>query len=175
MESLFKFKKPSKKMVGEFDTNDGQEWCLLHKPQIGNVTMFIHFHKLWLIQEIPEIVADESLGIEGKPGILRKPALEIFTGFVKEGKFVVEKQKIMTERIDDLANQRFLKNLELYLDEYGYNKDWDNYIKDQPVVPNYYEQPKGTKTTKSLGNLQNTFTQMMKATTGQVVPSQQNP
>lgn len=175
MESLFKFKKPNKKMVGEFDTNDGQEWCLLHKPQIGNVTLFIHFHKLWLIQETPEIVADEANGIKGRPGILRKPSLEIFTGFVKEGKFVVEKQRQIAERIDDLANQRFLKNLELYLNDYSYKKDWDNYMQDQPVVPNYYEQPKGATTAKSLGNFQNKIVQMMRANIGTLAPPQQNP
>jgi hypothetical protein len=140
MENLFKFKK-AKKMVGEFDADDPHEWTLLLKPQIGDVTLFVHFHKLWLVEEKPEIEADEENGIEYQAGVQRVPACEVYFGFMKDGKFVVERSSNFKERIDELAQKRFLQNLQRYLDE-GYNKDWNSYKLDEPVTPNYYGHQK---------------------------------
>jgi hypothetical protein len=106
---------------------------LLLKPQIGDVTLFVHFHKLWLVEEKPEIEADEENGIEYQAGVQRVPACEVYFGFMKDGKFVVERSSNFKERIDELAQKRFLQNLQRYLDE-GYNKDWNSYKLDEPVT-----------------------------------------
>jgi hypothetical protein len=142
MENIFKFKK-AKKMVGEFDADDPHEWTLLTKPQIGDVTLFVHFHKLWLVTEVPEVEEDEENGIEYQAGVQRMPVCEVYYGFLKDDKFVVERQNQFKERIDELAQKRFLQNLQRYLDE-GYSKDYNNYKGDDPIVPNYYgHQDKG--------------------------------
>lgn len=137
MESIFKFKKPDKKKVGDFDSDDKHEWQLLVKPQIGNVTLFVHFHKLWLVEEKPEVQEDEANGIEYQPGVQRVPVCEVYYGFIKDDKFVVERQNRFQERIDELAQRRLNTNLQNFLEQ-GYTKDWNNYKGDEPIVPNYY-------------------------------------
>lgn len=170
MESIFKFKK-AKKMVGNFDADDPHEWTLLTKPQIGNVTLFVHFHKLWLIQEQPAIEADEDNGIEGQEEIKRQPYCEVFFGFVKDDKFVIERQNSFKERIDELAQKTFLKNLQKYLDD-GYDKDWTNYNADNsPVPPHYYEHQKSGS---PMGSPQQVMNMMQQVTKG-IIPSGRKP
>lgn len=142
-KSIFSFKK-AKKKVGDFDTDDPQEWVLLHKPQIGDVTLFVHFHKLWCVTEVQ---GDEENGIQE---VKKAPGCEIYTGFLKEDKFVVEKRRAFVERIDDLANKHLLRDLQQYLDM-GFTKDYNNYLVDVPVTPNYYEQPVQDKSGSMLG------------------------
>jgi len=142
MDSIFKFKKPDKKKIGGvFDADDKKEWCLLTKPQIGNVTLFIHFHKLWCVTEVPEVQEDEANGIEYQVGVQKQPVCEIYFGFVKDDKFVVEKYNTLKDRIDDLAQNTLNGNIQRFLDE-GYAKDWNNYKGDEPIVPNYYGHQK---------------------------------
>lgn len=162
-ESIFKFKK-AKKMVGNFDPDDKNEWTLLIKPQIGDATLFIHYHKLWLIQEQPEIEADPDNGVEGQKEIKRQSSYELFRGFVKDGKFVIEKQSQFSAKVDEAISRKFLDSLQTHID-FGYDKDWNMYSNDIAEVPSYYEYPKG-----SAGNMPGNMMNMMQAQAGMSNP-----
>lgn len=135
-ESIFKFKK-AKKMVGDFEPDDPNEWCLLVKPQIGDVTLFVHFHKHWCVIEIPEIEEDEDNGIEYQAAVQKQPVFDVYSGFLKGDSFVVEHSRSRASRVDEMANKDFLRNLQGYLDA-GYTKDWNNYTGDVANTPNHY-------------------------------------
>lgn len=134
---LFKFKKKETKKVGDFDVLDTSEWTLLIKPQIQDVTLFVHFHKLWNVQEVAGVEADPDNGIEAVKEVKAHPAWEHKTGFLKDGKFIVTQQKTISEQTYHAIHKRYIKTLENYLEE-GYKKDWDNYILDEPQTPHYY-------------------------------------
>lgn len=151
MESIFKFKK-AKKMVGDFDADDATEWTLLTKPQIGNVTLFVHFHKMWCVEEQPEVPADEN-DEHHQPAVVRQPQCEIYYGFVKDDKFVVEKTNKFSERTDELTQKRLNEYIEWYI-ENGYTKDWANYNADNtPVAPSYYGHEKQDSRRSAMMNL----------------------
>lgn len=145
-DSIFKFKKPAKKTVGDFDADDKQEWCLLVKPQIGDVTLFIHFHKLWCVTEVPPVMGKDEDGndIIEEPGVEKMPVCNVYFGFVKDDKFVVERQQTFKERVDELVHKTLNKNIQNFLDQ-GYTKDYNNYKLDEPIVPNYYGHKKEDK------------------------------
>lgn len=145
-ESIFKFKR-AKKMIGDFDADEQKEWVLLIKPQIGNVTLFTHFHKMWLVDEVPPTEEDEENGIEYSPGVQRQPLCMVTFGFIKDDKFVVERSQNFTERTDELANKTFVRNLEKFVED-GFTKDWANYeANGDPKVPDYYShKQEGSKT-----------------------------
>src|SRR5687767_7763679 len=89
---IFKFKKKAVKKIGDFDVLDTSEWTLLTKPQIQDVTLFVHFHKLWNVTEVAGVLEDPDNGIEGVEEVKAQPAWEYNIGFIKEGKFIVTKQ-----------------------------------------------------------------------------------
>lgn len=140
--SLFKFKK-AKVMVGEFDPDDSDEWTLLIKPQIQDTTLFVHFHKMWNVTEVPEVQAveaDDANGIaavEYQPGVYAHPSIVVFVGFVKEGNFIVTKSKSFS--FESFANVKkdYLIRLEEYVGK-GFTKDWNMYSNDIAQVPHYY-------------------------------------
>lgn len=140
--SLFKFKK-AKVMVGDFDPDDEDEWTLLIKPQIQDVTLFVHLHKQWNVVEVPgtpEIEADEANGIEyqeATPGIMKIPVVHVFTGFVKDGNFVLDKDKAFSHSSFEGVKKDYLKRLQTYT-ELGFTKDWDMYEHDIGLKPKYY-------------------------------------
>jgi len=134
---IFKFKKKETKKVGDFDVLDTSEWTLLVRPQIQDVTQFVHFHKLWNVVEVPGVEADPDNGIEAVKEVKAHPAWEHRIGFIKDGKFIVTNQKVISEQTYHAIHKRYINSLQNYLDE-GYKKDWDNYKLDEPQVPHYY-------------------------------------
>lgn len=140
--SLFKFKK-AKVMVGEFDPDDEDEWTLLIKPQIQDVTLFVHFHKKWNVTEVPgtpEIEEDEANGIEyqaATPGVSKLPIVHVFTGFVKEGNFVLDKHGPFSYQSLESVKKDYVKRLTTYTEK-GFTKDWNQYSNDVGQKPKYF-------------------------------------
>lgn len=132
---LFKFKKKGTKKIGDFDVLDSSEWTLLIKPQIQDVTLFVHFRKLWNVEEQPEVLNAD--GEVEHQAVKQHPAYEFNTGFIKDDKFIVQKQKPVGEQTYHAIQKRYMMNLENLINE-GYQKDWNNYNGDEPIVPHYY-------------------------------------
>lgn len=128
---MFTFKKV-KKMIGEFEADDPNEWMLLIRPQIQDVTLFTHFHKLWLVEEVKE---DLENGIHG---VIRIPTYEVYRGFVKDGNFVVESRQYYPARTSELANKNLNSNLEILV-ESGYVKHNTYYNNGKCTAPEYFE------------------------------------
>ncbi len=146
---MFNLKK-AKKSIGEFSTDDNHEWTLLTKPQFQDVTEFIHLHRLWLIEEKPEILADEANGVEGQREVKRIPICEAYIGFLKDDKFVVQKMKLVVKERDNAPAQiKFLNHLQVYYD-LGYTKDYDNYKGDEPITPSYYSHELNHQTDQAI-------------------------
>lgn len=131
MSSPFEFKKKSKS-IGDFSTTDEQEWNLLIRERLQEVTTFIHFRKMWLIEEVEE---DEENEIAEQK---RNSNIEVNTGFIKDGNFVIERRKVLQARTDEEGQRLYLKNLAIFVED-GYRKDWLNYEADgTPKKPKYY-------------------------------------
>lgn len=131
MSSPFEFKKKSKS-IGDFSATEQQEWNLLLRERLQEVTVFVHFRKMWLIEEVEE---DEENEIAEQK---RNSNIEVTFGFVKDGNFVVEKQRTIKARTDEEGQMLFLKNLANYVED-GYRKDWLNYEADGTAKkPKYY-------------------------------------
>lgn len=160
MESIFKFKKPEKVMIGGFDPDDQQEWALLIKPQIGDATLFVHFHKLWLVTEQPKIEPDPDNNIEGQDEVVRQSTVMIYTGFIKDDKFVVEKTRPINLKVDIAAQREFLRQLEFYVKELNFEKDWNNYAGDFPAIPSYYGHQDSNKS-GGFGNAKTMINQIL--------------
>lgn len=136
---VFKFKKTTSKKVGDFDVNDKSLRTLLIKPQIQDVTLFVHFEKLWNVEE----TADEldSDGNIVTKGVKSFPNWRHLQGFIKDGKFVVTVNKMVTAMNYHTIHTRYIQQLEKYLAE-GYVKDVQNYNGEVPIEPKYYVNEK---------------------------------
>lgn len=140
--SLFKFKK-AKVMVGEFDPDDKDEWTFLIKPQIQDVTLFVHFHKQWNVTEVPGVEAVEEdpdngiVGVEGVDPISKIPVLHVFTGFIKDGNFVLDKNKPFSYNSFEAVKKDYLDRLTKYI-EMGFTKDWNMYMGKTIEKPKYF-------------------------------------
>lgn len=138
-ESLFKFKKTEIKKVGEFDVNEKYEWCMLRKSQYQDVTVFMHFHKLWNVVEVPEVV--DADGTVTTQAIKAQPAFEYNTGFLKDDKFIVTGRKTVHDQTFHGIHKKFINALANGLQD-GYKKDWSCYKLDIPQPPSYYHNEK---------------------------------
>jgi len=134
-EFKFKFKKPDAKKIGDFDPLDKDEWALLIKPQIQDVTLFLHFHKMWNTVETPEVV--DSDGNVTQKEIKKQPAWKYSTGFIKDEKFIVTQQKVIHRQTFHEIYKAYSQVLEQYIEQ-GYTKDWNNYVNGVPKEPEYY-------------------------------------
>jgi hypothetical protein len=127
---LFTFKK-SNKNIGDFSATEQEEWTLLIKPEIKGVTTYVHFRKMWLIDEVEE---DEENEIAEQR---RNSNIEVKRGFIKDGKFVLEKEQTIKARTDEEGQDFFTRNLIMFTED-GFKKDWDNYQDDKAIKPVYY-------------------------------------
>ena len=136
---IFKFKKTTSKKVGDFDVNDKSLRTLLIKPQIQDVTLFVHFEKLWNVEE----TADEldSDGNIVTKGVKSSPVWRHIQGFIKDDKFVVTTNRLTTAMNYHTIHTRYIQQLEKYLAE-GYVKDVNHYNGEVPIEPKYYVNEK---------------------------------
>lgn len=132
---IFKFKKTTSKMVGDFDVNDKSKRTLLIKPQIKDVTLFVHFEKLWNVEETAEVLDPDGNIITN--GVKSMPAWRHIQGFIKDDKFVVTVNKMITAMNYHTIHTRYINQLGKYLEE-GYVKDIQHYTGDEAIEPKYY-------------------------------------
>ena len=136
---VFKFKKTTSKMVGDFDVNDKSKRTLLIKHQIQDVTLFVHFEKLWNVEETAEVLdPDGNVLVKG---VKSMPAWRHVQGFIKDGKFVVTVNRMITAMNYHTIHTRYINQLEKYLNE-GYVKDIQNYTGEEAIEPKYYVNEK---------------------------------
>jgi hypothetical protein len=133
----FKLKK-SNKMIGDFDTTDPNEWTLLVKEVYQEFSQFIHYRKLWLIEEREEIQEDSENGIEYQFPIKRAPACICYRGFIKDGAHVVTSSHTMSGKDFDSVNKTFLKHLEACHVDSGYKKEVAMYNDGIALCPKYH-------------------------------------
>lgn len=136
---LFKFKKTTSRRIGDFDVFDRSLRTLLIKPQIQDVTLFMHFEKLWNVEE----TADEldSDGNVVTKGVKSSPAWRQLQGFIKDDKFVVTSNRLITANNYHTIHTKYIQELKWCLDK-GYIKDIRNYIGEIPIEPKYYVNEK---------------------------------
>lgn len=135
LSSVFKFKKKTSKKIGDFDVIDNTEWTLLIKPQIQDLPLFVHYRKLWNVEEKSEVTDEDGNVIQEK--VEMYPAFEVKTGFVKDGKFIVQQQKSVVKSTYHEIDKLYMKSLDDFI-KMGYEKDWNNYNGEEPIVPGYY-------------------------------------
>lgn len=151
-ESIFKFKKPDKKKLGGIELDDPHEWTLLIKHQVKDETLFVHFRKKWNLPEAvpepePEVTGEEDLEefqkmiigaqMAKKDDNTAEPILEMITGFVKDGKFVIAKQQKLSHQLYDGIKKNYVHNLTKFIED-GYVKHEEAYAGDIPIAPKYY-------------------------------------
>lgn len=159
---LFKFKKKKILLCNGIDPEDEYEWTLLVKKVYQDFPRFVHLHKMWNVEEtpdIPEVEEDTANNIqyeEAKEGTHKQPYYRVHIGFIKDGNFVVEKSRNYSAQHIESAKITYLHHLET-LQEGEYQKDTEHYdVNDVPITPAYYsssEQPSGNRRSASM-NLQ---------------------
>ena len=167
MDSIFKFKKVGINKIGDFNAVDESEWTLLIKPQIQDVTLFVHYHKMWNVEEkSAEVDAD---GNETKKAVEKTPQWLQSSGFIKDDKFIVTQQKPVHRQTFHEIQKVYIQSLTNFIEQ-GYKKDWNNYVGDVPQKPTYYINEKTSQEEASAKVMQN-MVKMQTAMSGTTVPN----
>lgn len=135
---IFKFKKATSRMVGDFDVNDKSLHTLLIKREYQDFPKFVHFEKLWNVVETnDEYDTDEDGGNIIKQGVKARPMYKIMAGFVRDEKFIVTRQESVSDSSFTGIHKKYLTHLQSIIDR-GFIKDVDNYNGNEPIEPIYY-------------------------------------
>jgi hypothetical protein len=146
---MFKF-KTKKVTIGDFDPDDPYEWTLLIKPQIQDVTNFIHIRRCW---NVTEVAKDEENGIDG---VFKENVYEIIKGFIKEENYVVQHSISLRNPSIEFAKSKYVEILKDYIED-GWEKDWNMYENEAPGIPKTpsYRKFNTQVSTKQLSLLKN--------------------